>query len=67
MLRRAITKEIHVLNQHEWLNRCAQRYISRGGCDETVARHLAEGTFVNRDGDESPEEAADVDMSYWAH
>ncbi|WP_236654933.1 hypothetical protein [Burkholderia pyrrocinia] len=56
-----------MLNQHEWLNRCAQRYISRGGCDETVARHLAEGTFVNRDGDESPEEAADVDMSYWAH
>lgn len=49
----------------DWIDRCAKRYIERGGCTEETARQLAAAAFENRESDESPEEAADTDMSYW--
>lgn len=48
----------------DWIDRCAKRYIERGGCTEATARQLAAAAFENRESDESPEEAADADMSY---
>ncbi|MFH5254635.1 hypothetical protein ACGTRS_25710 [Burkholderia semiarida] len=56
-----------MLTQQEWVARCAKRYVDRGGCAEQIAREAAQAAFDNRDGDESPEEAADTDMSYWTH
>lgn len=54
-----------MLTQQEWTDRCAKRYVERGGCTEENARQMAIAAFENRESDESPEEAADTDMSYW--
>lgn len=55
-----------MLTEQDWIDRCSKRYVERGGCSEENARHLAIGAFQNRDCDESPEDAADSDMSHWA-
>lgn len=49
-----------------WIDRCAKRYEERGGVDSKTARDFAHACWENRlDDDESPEDAADEDMSYW--
>lgn len=54
-------------DEQVWIARCSKRYIERGGCGAYAARELAEAAFENRDGDESPEDAADTDMAYWSN
>lgn len=50
----------------EWLGRCAQRYLDKSKIDEEAAREFALGCWELRlDDDESPEDAADEDISYW--
>ncbi|MCA7883205.1 hypothetical protein LGM58_08400 [Burkholderia contaminans] len=55
-----------MLTEQAWIDRCSKRYIERGGCSEENARQLATAAFEHRDGDESPEDAADTEMSHWA-
>ncbi|MBO7866983.1 hypothetical protein J6337_28745 [Burkholderia pseudomallei] len=49
-----------------WIDRCAKRYEERGAVDSNTARDFAQACWENRlNDDESPEDAADEDMSYW--
>lgn len=56
------------MTKDEWITRCAARFVSRGGLDETRAREFAEACFENDDGDfvDDPEGSADEDMSCWS-
>ena len=58
----------------EWLARCADRFMSRGGMTRQQAETAATACFeANADGadgfdplaDYDPEAAADEEMSYW--
>lgn len=52
--------------QEEWISRCAQRYVDVARLTSEAAREWAEACWENREDDsDSPEEAADIDMSYW--
>lgn len=52
--------------KEDWLRRCAQRYIDMSGIDEDEAKEYAEACWESRlDDADSPEDAADEDMSYW--
>lgn len=53
--------------EERWLERCAARLHAVGGLDPAVAFSTAESQLENLNGDlsESPEEAADDEMSYW--
>lgn len=55
------------MNREEWLTRCAARFEVRAGMHLTEARGFAEAVLenLNDDTSESPEEAADEDMSCW--
>ncbi|RZS80611.1 hypothetical protein [Pigmentiphaga kullae] len=54
------------LDKETWIDRCAQRYIDRANIPKKEALEWAEAAWENHvDDDESPEDAADVDMSYW--
>ena len=59
------------ITELEWKERCAKRFVDVGGFAWPTARGLAdafyealEGTDLN---DESPEEAADEEMSNWSN
>ncbi|AJY38875.1 hypothetical protein BW21_4758 [Burkholderia humptydooensis] len=52
--------------QEKWIDRCAKRYEERGGVDSKTAHAFALACWENRmDDRDSPEDAADDDMSYW--
>lgn len=52
--------------KEDWLRRCAQRFIEKGGLDEDTAMAFAEACWDAYDRDiDAPESAADEDMSYW--
>jgi hypothetical protein len=55
------------LNREEWLWRCAVRFMQISAVNLRKARMLAETQLENLNGDlsESPEDAADDEMSYW--
>ncbi|WP_186183857.1 hypothetical protein [Burkholderia gladioli] len=55
-----------MFSQQDWINRCAARYIERGGCTNEIAREMAEAAYEHRESDDDPEAIADEDMSYWA-
>lgn len=49
-----------------WIERCAQRYIDAANLPPSTAREFAEACWDYRlDDSDSPEDAADEDMSYW--
>jgi hypothetical protein len=61
------------MTRTEWINRCASRYIEASGIDAERARDFA-NTCADQQADlngasglawDSPEDAADEDMSYW--
>ncbi|MCK4121351.1 hypothetical protein HFK83_03065 [Ralstonia pseudosolanacearum] len=56
------------MDKNEWISRCEKRYMDRGGANAIVARQFAEAAYEAQQefaDDLTPEEAADVDMSYW--
>lgn len=60
---RAVTRE-------EWIDRCAKRYMERGGMNEKDARAAALYQAGEQDdtwGWDGPEEAADEDMRGWTN
>jgi hypothetical protein len=53
-------------SKQDWIERCAQRYIDVAKIDPSLAREFAESLWENRtDDSDSPEAAADEDMSHW--
>lgn len=50
-----------------WLDRCAARFCQEAGLPRDMAMEMAESQLENLKGDitESPEQAADDEMSYW--
>lgn len=56
------------ITKDEWLTRCAKRLTELGGLEPEVAHEVAETQFENvgEDLTESPEDAADEEMSYWS-
>lgn len=52
------TKEI-------WVNRCAEEYMRVAGVPRDHAYYLAGICWEERDGDETPEDAAYNDMECW--
>jgi hypothetical protein len=59
------------ITEQEWKDRCAKRFVDRGGADWPTARGLADVCYEGLDGldldDESPEDAADEEMSNWTN
>ena len=55
------------MDREEWITRCAARFETRGGLHLIEARGFAEAALENLNDDtaESPEDAADEDMSCW--
>lgn len=56
------------MTREEWIDRCAKRYMERGGLNEKDARTAAEyqaGEQSDTWGWDKPEETADEDMSCW--
>lgn len=55
------------MTQEEWIARCAARLNSRSGMPVDEAKDVAESCLENLDYDlsESPEDAADEEMSCW--
>lgn len=61
------------MTRDQWLRRCAQRFIDRGGldtgeaaaCAEECARTQLDENGRNPAGWDKPEDAADEEMSYW--
>jgi hypothetical protein len=54
------------MDDKEWLARCAERFAKRGGCSDQDSRDFAEACLESRlNEDDSPEDCADEDMSYW--
>lgn len=54
------------LPKDEWIARCMKRYIERAALDESTARDAAEACYEARDDGDTPEFAADEDMSCWS-
>ena len=52
------------MTEKEWIDRCAKRYMERGGLREELAINAAHACFEN-DPEMIPEEAAELDMIYW--
>lgn len=52
------------MDRNEWLKRCAQRFLDRAECNRAEAFEFARTCYDNEDG-ESPEDNADIEMSYW--
>lgn len=54
------------ITPEEWKARCARHYMERAGANEHEAMHWAAECWEERTSDDdSPERAADEDMSYW--
>ncbi|WP_264858166.1 hypothetical protein [Burkholderia cenocepacia] len=52
--------------KQEWIERCAKRYVDRAGLDLAMARDFADACWEMRlSDDDSPEDMADEDMTYW--
>lgn len=54
------------MTKREWKRRYKQRLIDRGGVDKKFAEQDYQGGIKDHDYEESPEDAADMSMSYWA-
>lgn len=56
------------MTEKEWKERCAARFVKRGGLDKDDANYNAEICFDEfyRDDSDSPEYCADESMSYWS-
>lgn len=57
----------NAINQEEWIQRCAARFEVRASMGKDEAIRCAEACLENLGGDltESPEEAADEDLTCW--
>ncbi len=55
------------ISKEEWLKRCAAQLVLRSGIEPETAAEIAETVFESAEEDlnESPEECADEEMSYW--
>ena len=55
------------MTKAEWIARCAARYKQRSGMAADEAQNAAESSFENLGNDlsESPEDAADEDLTRW--
>lgn len=53
------------LDKEEWIARCAQRYLTQSEITEDEAYEFANAQWDYRDDYNTPEDAADEDMSYW--
>lgn len=51
--------------QQAWLDKCAARFVERGGLTQEEAGEAALIMFQEADEGADPVEAADEDMSYW--
>lgn len=56
------------MTEKEWKDRCAARFIQRGGMDEEDAAYNAQVCFDEfcADSLDDPEVCADESMSYWS-
>lgn len=59
------------MTREEWIERYAKRFVTRGGFTEDQAKECAvvgyEAAAESGDLDESPEDMADEEMSYWTN
>jgi hypothetical protein len=55
------------ITRDEWVARCAARLIERGVTEDLHPHSIADACLETLDEDltESPEEAADEELSYW--
>lgn len=53
------------MKKSEWKRKYKQRLIERGGVDTKFAEENYQGGLDMHEYDDSPEDAADTEMSYW--
>jgi len=59
------------MTKEEWIDRCREQFMSRGGVGFDIAQGMAEACLEDQQGLEAdvdpldPEEAADEEMSLW--
>ncbi len=53
------------ITTEEWLKRCSAQFIESAKLDQETADEQAEMCLENLDLDDSPEDAAIEEMSYW--
>ncbi|WP_313463573.1 hypothetical protein [Achromobacter sp.] len=53
------------LTKTEWMERCQRHYMTKAGLTESQAADYVEWCWNNREDGETPEDAADADMSCW--